>query len=120
MKGNFTAQRVQRTSKGFPDRSLLIQAMVLFQRRTCFVPNIQTVKYYTTIAMFLVTSPIVIKVPTRGLLAVETMHAIVQWLANLNIKRNATSMFVNKKHRYRPFYSFLLSDLVSGWQRGWR
>ena len=50
--------------------------------------------------MFLVTSPIVINVPTRGLLAVETMHAIVQWLANLNIKRNLTSMFVNKKHRY--------------------
>ena len=36
----------------------------------------------------------------RGLLAVETMHAIVQWLENLNIKRNMTSMFVNKKHRY--------------------
>ena len=50
--------------------------------------------------MFLVTSPIVINVPTRGLLAVETMHAIVQWLSNLNIKRNMTSMFVNKKHRY--------------------
>ena len=50
--------------------------------------------------MFLVTSPIVINVPTRGLLAVETMHAIVRWLANLNIKRNMTSMFVNKKHRY--------------------
>ena len=52
------------------------------------------------IAMFLVTSPIVINVPTRGLLAVETMQAIVRWLANLNIKRNMTSMFVNKKHRY--------------------
>ena len=52
------------------------------------------------IAMFLVTSPIVINVPTRGLLAVETMHAIVQWLANLNIKRNMTSMFLNKKHLY--------------------
>ena len=50
--------------------------------------------------MFLVTSPIVINVPTRGFLAVETMHAIVQWLENLNIKRNMTSMFVNKKHRY--------------------
>ena len=50
--------------------------------------------------MFLVTSPIVINVPARGLLAVETMHAIVQWLANLNIKRNMTSMFVNKKHCY--------------------
>ena len=55
---------------------------------------------YISIAMFLVTSPIVINVPTRGLLAVETMHAIVQWLANLNIKRNMMSMFVNKKHRY--------------------
>ena len=43
---------------------------------------------FCQIAMFLVTSPIVINVPTRGLLAVETMHAIVQWLANLNIKRN--------------------------------
>ena len=50
--------------------------------------------------MFLVTSPIVINVPTRRLLAVETMHAIVQWLENLNIKRKMTSMFVNKKHRY--------------------
>ena len=50
--------------------------------------------------MFFVTSPIVINVPTRGLLAVETMHAIVRWVANLNIKRNMTSMFVNKKHRY--------------------
>ena len=55
------------------------------------------------IAMFLVTSPIVINVPTTGLLAVDTMHAIVhvQWLENLNIKRNMTSMFVQtKKHRY--------------------
>ena len=52
------------------------------------------------IAMFLVTSPIVINVPNRGLLAVETMHAIVQWLENLNIKRNLTSIFVNKKYRY--------------------
>ena len=52
------------------------------------------------VAMFLVTSPIVINVPTRGLLAVETMHVIVQWLENLNIKRNVTSMFVNKEHRF--------------------
>ena len=52
------------------------------------------------IEMFLVTSPIVINVPTRGPLAGETMHAIVQWLENLIIKRNMTSMFVNKKHRY--------------------
>ena len=28
MEGNFPAQYVQRTSKGFPDRSLSIQAMV--------------------------------------------------------------------------------------------
>ena len=59
--------------------------------------------------MFLVTSPIVINVPTRGLLAVETMHAIVRWLANLNIKRNMTSMFVNKKHRYSNFVQFYLA-----------
>ena len=48
--------------------------------------------------MFLVTSPIVINAPTRGLLAVETMHAIVQWLENLNIKRlvckQETSLYV--------------------------
>ena len=48
-------------------------------------------------AMFLVTSPIVINVPTRGLLAIETMHAIVQWLANLNMM---SVMYANKKHRY--------------------
>ena len=54
--------------------------------------------------MFLVTSPIVINVPTRGLLAVETMHAIVRWLENLNNKRNMTSMFVNKKHRYKSTF----------------
>ena len=54
----------------------------------------------SVIAMFLVTWPVVINVPTRGLLAVETKHAIAQWLANLNIKRNMMSMFVNKKHRY--------------------
>ena len=52
-------------------------------------------------AMFLVASPIVINVPITCLLAVETMHAIVQWLANFNIKINMTSMFVSKKHRYR-------------------
>ena len=52
--------------------------------------------YIPLIAMFLVRSLIIIMVPTRGLLAVDTMHAIVQWLANLNIKRHITSMFVNK------------------------
>ena len=65
------------------------------------------------IAMFLVTSPIVINVPTRGLLAVETMHAIVRWLANLNIKRNMTSMFVNKKHRYNSAVSISVQNLFS-------
>ena len=58
--------------------------------------------------MSLVTSPVAINVPIRDLLAVETMHAIVQWLANLNIKRNMTSMFVNKKHRYYSLNCSLL------------
>ena len=61
-----------------------------------------------SIAMFLVTSPIVINMPTRGLLAVETMRAIVQWLENLTIKRNTTSMFVNKKNRYIQFINVIL------------
>ena len=39
------------------------------------------------IAILTVTSPIVINVPTRGLLAVETKDFFVLWLANLNIKR---------------------------------
>ena len=51
------------------------------------------------IAMFLVTSPIVINMHTRTQLAVETMTSFVPWLVNLNIKRNVTSMFVNKKYR---------------------
>ena len=46
--------------------------------------------------MFLVTSRIVINMPTRTELAVETITSFVPWLANLNIKRNVTSMFVNK------------------------
>ena len=65
--------------------------------------------------MFLVTSPIVINAPTRGLLAVETMHAIVQWLENLNIKRNMTSMFLDKKHRYSSKagkHKHVLEDVV--------
>ena len=64
--------------------------------------------------MFLVTSPIDINEPTRGLLAVETMHAIVQWVANLNIKRFMTSMFVNKKHRSTTqlFFAPLVIQLV--------
>ena len=57
--------------------------------------------------MFLVTSPIVIMCqPEVYLLAVETMHGFVQWLANLNIKRNMTSIFVNKKRRYMAQFLF--------------
>ena len=52
------------------------------------------------VGMFLVTSPIFINMPTRTQLAVETITSFVPWLANLNIKRNVTSMFVNKKYRY--------------------
>ena len=59
--------------------------------------------------MFLVTSPVVINVPTRGLLAGETMHAIVQWLGILNIKRNMTSIFVNKKQSYNRPHSIKFS-----------
>ena len=61
--------------------------------------------------MSLVTSPIVITVPTRGLLAVETMHAIVQWLENLN-RRNMMSMFVNKKNCYVKYNYILLLFLL--------
>ena len=59
--------------------------------------------------MFLVTSPIVINMPTRTQLAVETMTSFVPWLANLNIKRNVTSMFVNKELEWkgRPQFPFL-------------
>ena len=47
------------------------------------------------------TSPIVIIVPTRALMVGETKGSFVHWLANLNIKRNLTSMFfVNK---YLPY-----------------
>ena len=58
--------------------------------------------------MFLITSPVVSIVPTRGFLAVETMHAIVQWPANLNVKRNMTLMFVNKKHCYTWILGYVM------------
>ena len=45
-------------------------------------------------------SPIVIYVPTRASLVGEIKDYFVRWLANLNIKRNLTSMFVNK---YLPY-----------------
>ena len=45
-------------------------------------------------------SPIAINVPTRALFADETKGSFVRLLANLNIKRNLTSMFLNK---YLPY-----------------
>ena len=59
------------------------------------------------IAMFLVTSPIVVNLPTRGLLAVETMYDIVQRLAKLNIKRNMTRniavhVYIRKCPKFSP------------------
>ena len=48
------------------------------------------------------TSPIdVINMPTRALLDAETKGSFVRWLAHLNIKRNSTSLFVN---RYLPYW----------------
>jgi len=46
------------------------------------------------------TSPVVINVLTRALLADETKGSFVQWLANFNIQRILTSLFVNK---YLPY-----------------
>ena len=46
-------------------------------------------------------SPIVINMPTRALLATETKGSFVWWLANLNIKRNLTSMFVLPLHDFQ-------------------
>ena len=74
---------------------------------------------FCAIAMFFVTSPIVINVPTRGLLAVKTMHAIVQWLANLNIKRcdvnvckQETSLFGKPEPQRLVFLSFYLKFIA--------
>ena len=46
--------------------------------------------------MFLVTSPIVINAPTRGLFAVETMHAIVQNQKKYddNVCKQETSLYL--------------------------
>ena len=46
------------------------------------------------------TSLLNINVPTGALLDAKTKGSFVRWLANLNIKRNLTSMFVN---RYLPY-----------------
>ena len=55
------------------------------------------------IAKISMTSPIDINVPTRAFLDAETKSSFVQWLANFNIKRTLTSMFVN---RYLPYVIF--------------
>ena len=52
------------------------------------------------IAKISITSPIVVNEPTRALLDGKTKGSFGRWLANLNIKRNLTSMFVNK---YLPY-----------------
>ena len=38
------------------------------------------------------------------------MTSFVPWLANLNIKRNVTLMFVNKKYRYLPLFLMYVDD----------
>ena len=58
--------------------------------------NIAVTYFSNLIGMFLVTSPIVINMPTTTSLAAETMTSFLPWLANLNVKRKVTSMFVNK------------------------
>ena len=69
----------------------------------------------TLIAILTVTSPIVINVPTRALLAVETKNSFVLWLANLNIKK----LFINSEYRYIwQFFTcslllFFVSSLLS-------
>ena len=68
---------------------------------------------HQTVAMFLVTSPIVINVPTRGLLAVETMHAIVQWLAkkyDVNVCKQETSLLLVYCIYYLVIPSFILES----------
>ena len=50
---------------------------------------------YLSICLFLtVTSPVVINVPTRGLLVVETKDSFVLWLAKFKYQ------FVNSEYRY--------------------
>ena len=51
------------------------------------------------------TSPVVINKPTRTSMAGETKGSFGRWLANLDIKRNLTSMFVNKYLPYISLYS---------------
>ena len=63
-------------------------------------------------AMFVVTLPISIDMPTRIYIAVKEMTSFVPWLANLNIKRNVnvrkqeTSLYAARD--FRAFRLFLL------------
>ena len=57
-------------------------------------------------------SPIVINVPTRALLVGVTKGSFVRWLANLNIKRNLTSMFVNKYVPYNNEWSLFVRGML--------
>ena len=79
------------------------------------------------IAMFLVTSPIVINVPTRGLLAVETMHAIVrvagkfeyQKKYDVNVCKQVSSLCHQLLLMCQPEVYWLLKQcmlLFSGWK----
>ena len=60
----------------------------------------QKQKKVRSIAILTVTSPIVINVPTRDLLLIETKGSFVLRLANLNNKTNCSSMFVNSEYSY--------------------
>ena len=57
------------------------------------------------------TSPIVINVPTRAFLVGERKGSFVRWLANLKIKINLTSMFVNKYLPHRVCFLLLFHGL---------
>ena len=61
--------------------------------KECYKENIdwtllpQEFKEVSPIAILTVTSPIVINVPTRGLLAVETKDSFVLWLAKFKYQK---------------------------------
>ena len=57
-------------------------------------------KIITSIVILTVTSPVVINVPTRDLLVIETKGSFVLRWANLNDKTNCSSMFVNSEYSY--------------------
>ena len=56
------------------------------------------------------TSPININVPTRALLDAEKKGSFVPWLANLNIKRNLKSLFVNRYLPYKRNFKIMKSS----------